>query len=57
MLRPPICIVAAIGHDEAGNHAQQRGLAAAGGTEDRKEAAALDLEGQLIDGAVVGETA
>ncbi len=47
--------LAAVGLDEAGDHAQQRGLAAAGGPEDREEAAARDAEGQLMHGGVAAE--
>jgi hypothetical protein len=46
---------------EAGEHAQQGGLAAAGGTEQREEFAAPDLERDIVDGAhrteVLGDAA
>jgi hypothetical protein len=41
--------VPAIGLDEARDHAQQRGLAAARGAEDGEETAALDAEGERVD--------
>ena len=37
-------------HFEAGQHAQQRGLAAAGGPEQREELAGLDVEADIVDG-------
>src|SRR6185437_2197010 len=40
---------AAVGLNEAGDHAQQGGLAAAGGPENREEAAARDRERQVVD--------
>src|ERR1039458_5291993 len=46
---------AAVRHREAGDHAQQRRLAAARRPQNREEAAAFDRKRQLIDGAVLGE--
>ena len=40
---------------EAGEHAQQRGLAAAGGAEQRKELAGADVERDVIDRAETAE--
>src|SRR5450755_2167175 len=47
--------IAAVGCDEARNHSQQRGLAAAGGPQDGEETAALDGERKIVDRAMVGE--
>ena len=40
---------------EAGEQAQQRGLAAAGGTEQREELALVDVERQAVDRGEVAE--
>ena len=54
--------VLAVEHDaaggrlvEAGEHAQQRRLAAAGGTEQREELALVDDQRQIVDGDEVAE--
>jgi hypothetical protein len=52
MLLPPMAISPPSGCDETGDHAQQRGLAAARGPEDREEAAAGDAEGKTASTAV-----
>src|SRR3546814_16235525 len=44
------------GRLEAGQHAQQRGLAAARGAEQREELALEDVEGDVVDGDEVAET-
>src|SRR3546814_695381 len=44
------------GRLEAGQHAQQRGLAAARGAEQREELAPEDVEGDVVDGDEVAET-
>ncbi len=44
-----------IGRLEAGQHAQQRGLAAAAGTQQRKELAGLDVERKAVDGNEAAE--
>src|SRR5882762_2712993 len=48
--------VAVIGRDEPRDHAQQRRLTAARRTQNGKEAAALDREGQRIHGHMIRET-
>jgi hypothetical protein len=44
----------ASGDRKAGDHAQQRGFAAARGAEDGEEAAALHREGQILHGGLAG---
>ena len=46
---PPIRIVPAGRHLQAGDHAQRRRLAAAGGAEQRDEVPGLDGEGHGVD--------
>lgn len=41
---------------ETGQHAHQRGLAAAGGTKQREELALVNIERQIIDGDKIAET-
>ncbi len=48
---------AAVRQIEAGDHAQQRRLAAAGGPEQREEFAGLDGEAHVVDGGEVAEAA
>ena len=47
---PPIVIVPSLGADEAGDHAQNGGLAAARWTQEREELAGLDMNGYTVDG-------
>jgi hypothetical protein len=47
----------AIRQVEAGDHPQQRGLAATGGAEQREEFACLDREVDAIDGREIAKTA
>ena len=47
--RPPISMRARVLHLEAGDHAQQRGLAAARRTEEADELALLDVERDVVE--------
>ena len=49
--------VAGIGHEETGDHAQGRGLAAAGGPEQGQEFAVGDVQAHAIDGQIALEAA
>jgi hypothetical protein len=40
---------------ETGEHAQQRGLAAAGGAEQGEELAVIDIQRQIVDGGEIAE--
>jgi hypothetical protein len=42
------------GVDETGDHAEERGLAAAGGPEEEEELAGIDVEGDVVDGGAPG---
>ena len=47
----------AVGHVEAGDHAQQRGLAATRRTEKGEELAGLDADADVVDRGEIAETA
>ena len=52
---PSIRIRPAVGRLEAGQHAQQRGLAAAGRAQQREELALVDVEADIVDRVDVAE--
>ena len=55
MLTPSSRMSPLLGRNEAGDHAQRRGLAAAGWAEQHDHLAGLDLQVDLIDRDMVGE--
>ena len=55
MLLPPIAMSPLSGSMKPAIMRSKRGLAASGGTQNRKKAAALDREGERVDGGVVGK--
>ena len=54
---PSIRIRPAVGRLEAGQHAQERGLAAAGRAQQREELALVDVEADIVDRVDVADTA